>query len=727
MTWNPALTIITVYGTIQLTNPASGPASGYIRFTSEFPLTDAVGNIVSGPIDLTARLDVTGSFGIELPATNDPDISPIDWVYRARVSTTAYNDDFEFQLDYQLPGGSIAWTAVTPILTPPAPAGVYAPYSEIAARMAADTVLQGEIDTETLARIAADTTLQTNITAEATTRATADTTLQTNISAEATTRGAADTTLQNEINAITGAGIVTSVNTQTGAVVLTATDVGAVPTGTAVLLTGNQTVAGIKTFSSNEVIAPAASGATPALNIAPVTPTDGTLLLRFNTEQPWSVKQSGTGASAALVFQPSAASIPFQIRGQDGTTLVFTLTPVNSVGGSTVAINGRVSAGRVNNVSSVVFAGRLTSTGAPSSGTWSQFDMVVDSAGVWWLCTIAGTPGTWVSASPVGYVTTKGDILAATGSGAISRLGAGTNNQYLVADSAQATGLKYVTGATKVTTFTASGNWTMDTRAISVRFRLISGGSGGGSGARMAAAAGGGGGGAPGGQMDMTYPASVLPTNQQTVTVGAGGAGATSIGADNTNGGNGTNGGPSSVGTIVNAFTNNSDNNSTLAGGRGGTVSAGGATGPPSTSIYGNSGGGGAGGFPAGVYAPKFAGCTGGGGGGGINVTSGIGGAAYKPWFSQAALSGGAGSVAGGGVGANGGTGSGPDYASTFGFGGGGSGGGSGTTGGSAGGTGGTGGSYGGGGGGGGGCLNGFASGAGGPGGPGIIEITEYL
>ena len=47
---------------------------------------------------------------------------------------------------------------------------------------------------------------------------------------------------------------VTSVNSKTGAVTLAAADVGAVATGTAVLLTTNQTIAGTKTFSGNVVI-----------------------------------------------------------------------------------------------------------------------------------------------------------------------------------------------------------------------------------------------------------------------------------------------------------------------------------------------------------------------------------------------------------------------------------------------------------------------------------------
>jgi hypothetical protein len=41
--------------------------------------------------------------------------------------------------------------------------------------------------------------------------------------------------------------------------------------------------------------------------------------------------------------------------------------------------------------------------------------------------------------------TAKGVVLVGTGSGTFSQLSAGTNGQYLVADSTAATGLKYIT------------------------------------------------------------------------------------------------------------------------------------------------------------------------------------------------------------------------------------------------------------------------------------------
>ena len=64
--------------------------------------------------------------------------------------------------------------------------------AETAARQAADTALQSNINVEAAARQAADTTLQTNIAAEAALRSDADTALQQNIDAEAAARAAGD-------------------------------------------------------------------------------------------------------------------------------------------------------------------------------------------------------------------------------------------------------------------------------------------------------------------------------------------------------------------------------------------------------------------------------------------------------------------------------------------------------------------------------------------------------
>ncbi|MGW1609399.1 hypothetical protein ACWCQZ_08375 [Streptomyces sp. NPDC002285] len=50
-----------------------------------------------------------------------------------------------------------------------------------------------------------------------------------------------------------------------------------------------------------------------------------------------------------------------------------------------------------NGLAAVRIMGRRTTAGAPTAGTWAAGDTVQDSAGTWWLCTVAGSPGTWVA------------------------------------------------------------------------------------------------------------------------------------------------------------------------------------------------------------------------------------------------------------------------------------------------------------------------------------------
>ena len=68
--------------------------------------------------------------------------------------------------------------------------------------IAADGVLQDNLDAEILARSTADTTLQDNLDTEAATRAAADTLLQDNLDTEANTRLTTDNSLQGQIDSI---------------------------------------------------------------------------------------------------------------------------------------------------------------------------------------------------------------------------------------------------------------------------------------------------------------------------------------------------------------------------------------------------------------------------------------------------------------------------------------------------------------------------------------------
>ena len=60
-----------------------------------------------------------------------------------------------------------------------------------------------------------------------------------------------------------------------------------------------------------------------------------------------------------------------------------------------------------------------------------------------WTALSYNLNGGTANAIPLSTVTTKGDIIAATASSTVSRLGVGTNNQVLTADSTTATGIKW--------------------------------------------------------------------------------------------------------------------------------------------------------------------------------------------------------------------------------------------------------------------------------------------
>ena len=114
-----------------------------------------------------------------------------------------------------------------------------------------------------------------------------------------------------------------------------------------------------------------------------------------------------------------------------------------------------------------------TSSGAPASGTFAAGDFSIDQSGKVWVCTAAGSPGTWASAagtSMTNPMTTAGDLIDGGTAGAPQRLAVGSNGQVLqvtagapawgavpqLADYAP-TGLTGATSASRYVGATASG------------------------------------------------------------------------------------------------------------------------------------------------------------------------------------------------------------------------------------------------------------------------------
>lgn len=100
----------------------------------------------------------------------------------------------------------------------------------------------------------------------------------------------------------------------------------------------------------------------------------------------------------------------------------ITLTSVGNLSGKTYAatLTGAVAAAR--------FVGG-TASGAPVTGTFAVGDVAVDQTGLWWLCTVLGTPGTWVNTitpASVGNLTGKTYTATLTGAVAAARFVGGT-------------------------------------------------------------------------------------------------------------------------------------------------------------------------------------------------------------------------------------------------------------------------------------------------------------
>lgn len=274
-----------------------------------------------------------------------------------------------------------------------------------------------------------------------------------------------------------------------------------------------------------------------------------------------------------------------------------------------------------------------------------------------------------------------------------------------------------------VQVFIASGTWTKPTPPAgaaaytTARVMTIGGGGGGGGGRRGAAGTvrcgGGGGGGA--GWSESMFPLTALGTSE-TVTIGTGGTSGASAAGDDADGGVGGSGGTTTIGTVLWARGG--------TGGSGGTATTGtGGAGANAQVVFVGLSGGSAsvsGGAGSGSAATFGLGAMGGGSGGGVttgNVANDGGQGTNRSVFGilTANTTGG---VAPGGAGSTGT----PEGSATSWTPGRGASGGAGH-GAGVGGAGGTGPKFGGGGGGGGGSANGFASGAGGAGGSGLAVV----
>jgi len=150
---------------------------------------------------------------------------------------------------------------------------------------------------------------------------------------------------------------------------------------------------------------------------------------------------SGTGWVQHIFSGAGISSYQDQYNGaydNSGWVLISQTFIVQSAGAANVGISGVnvtdfsvdccslcpgvVAIPDMGSFQSIQLGGRTVVQGsaAPSSGTWKQGDIVINSEPAngeasGWQCVVAGTPGTWLTMAPIGMATSSGIIVRETG------------------------------------------------------------------------------------------------------------------------------------------------------------------------------------------------------------------------------------------------------------------------------------------------------------------------
>lgn len=139
------------------------------------------------------------------------------------------------------------------------------------------------------------------------------------------------------------------------------------------------------------------------------------------------------GTTGQILAKNSNTDMDFVwIANDQGDITEITATSPLTGGGTSGAITVGIQASSTTQSGAVQLTDSTSSTSTTTAATPNSVKTSYDLAN---------------AAIPKSTVTTKGDLIAATASATVSRLGVGTNGQVLTADSTQSTGIKWATPA----------------------------------------------------------------------------------------------------------------------------------------------------------------------------------------------------------------------------------------------------------------------------------------
>lgn len=353
-------TLITVIG--KLLRADGEPSKGFVYFYSDVSVLSSGDETVMIPSYVRAVVDAeTGEFTCEVPASDDPAWTPEGWTWRVVVNTPTFKDDFLTVVPYDAVGGEIDFSALVP--AEDGGSALYAAY--------------------------------------------------------------------NHTHDGIGEGAVTSVSGRTGDVVLTKTDVGlasvdntsdankpvSTATQTALDLTvhkaGAESLTGVKDFTVGfKVNDRYQVSSTGGMDWGP---SGGPNDVNFYRAGVGLLQTDYTFNAAA--FRINGTDLQTTLNGKAATSHTHTISQVTDL---ETQLEGKQPAGdylvaadidnlisdetftegmnqKLDNTHGIVSVHRRSSPGAPTTGAWVLGDLVLDSIGVLWYCTVSGTPGTWTT------------------------------------------------------------------------------------------------------------------------------------------------------------------------------------------------------------------------------------------------------------------------------------------------------------------------------------------
>lgn len=456
-----ALTTIDLHGQIEA--PVTGtPAVGTVTFKILQDLRDTTTNIVYSPMTFVATLDVNGEFTIELPVTDNVDITPLDWTYWVYVDTDVWTSGVFYIALPEALGPVAEFADIIPILSDDCtPDGTACAPISLVAQVDALEDQVTELQEDVLALSAAfdaleDIVVDLGVDVDAVEAQVAALAILVN------TNTADIGTLQTQMGVVQG-----QITTLQGQVATLITDLNTLEAAVVYLNPVSGAV-----YVGNTVTGPDATGSQPWLKSTPIPHSPGDNNFDFariividefgNQVQAFVLNGNGetrtrpstrgrvgfrafesaeavgysTGQFAQFSSNPTIAANREAYLGAWGSASPkpgwIEGTRVLS-GLQGVAAGGTVNAALApyNTLSAIVFRGLKGTVGAPAAGTWLLNDVVLDSIGTFWRCSVAGTPGTWVADVP-----TKLNVTSFTGTTASAALisdGAATGAPYVLA------------------------------------------------------------------------------------------------------------------------------------------------------------------------------------------------------------------------------------------------------------------------------------------------------